>query len=975
MEPATLFDLPLTDEAALRVEAERLRAVIERADREVWDGGVLVEPASEGPPPAASGDGGAEASVPLRELDPELFAARVEVDRARLEFYLLPAARKKALATRHAERQREAPDDVSAELSESQRKAQKAERDQKSALAAAQRARTEAERLVAEERARLLGISGSQANSEGELVKAKQALKDRAERTLTFRRRVRELVADRTAVEGADALYDELRVYLRAARTELDAAIVANTAESGIDDSGPDRLGDLAADVDRSAIEASRKEIDEVAARLRETEAGLRRERAAQLYDDVRDLNADRLTLLPRLSPAKRSMVTGFGAGGFDQAGAELKQVTLVLRYHVMATRRWITGMAEPGSGRGASAVIIGAVAVKWLFALIAFVWWRRRGGPLIEQWRERILEEHRRERIVEPSRLYGALGFVQSTRGPVEWLLLVGALDWLLPSTAQGQLEVTLLTTVFLWTVGGALVVVVINTLAGGTELAGANRAPTQTAVVRLRSLRLIGRTVVGFGLILALSAKLVGPGTIYSWVFSLCWFAAIPLTLVVVRWWRSIIFARINATRKKKAFETWVVANQTGWKSFLAAGAAGAFLFGNGTYRAVRGWVGRFDLTRRALAYLFRRGLDRLAEEKTDLAFKDLPSEAFVALGPTTASNENVSGSASEQVKNVIERIEQVGGGVFAVVGERGGGKTSVLSQVREAYPDVVLVNCPETGLEGLRAALAKAVGADPAASFEDVLRPLNVENRDAAVLIDDAHLLIQPIMGGLAEFDRLIDVARHNSSSCAWFFAIDDVIWRFFERARGARPLFDEVIALDPWREEEIVKLLTARCEQAGVAPSFEHLLESLPADADEVDRTEALSRAAAGYYRLLWDYSAGNPGVALHMWRRSLGLGAEDKVCVKLFQAPDTRELEQLPDPTVFVLRAVIQLEPARPEDVARATMLRGSQVEDALRYGLARGYFAMAGDRYRVSWAWYRAVTRFLQRRHLLASRR
>ncbi|MCA9785567.1 MAG: hypothetical protein KC488_03355, partial [Candidatus Cloacimonetes bacterium] len=60
-------------------------------------------------------------------------------------------------------------------------------------------------------------------------------------------------------------------------------------------------------------------------------------------------------------------------------------------------------------------------------------------------------------------------------------------------------------------------------------------------------------------------------------------------------------------------------------------------------------------------------------------------------------------------------------------------------------------------------------------------------------------------------------------------------------------------------------------------------------------------------------------------------------------------------------------------PVRVEDVVRATMLGLSQVENALRYGLARGYFLREGERYRVSWAWFRAITRFLQRRHLLAS--
>jgi hypothetical protein len=92
-------------------------------------------------------------------------------------------------------------------------------------------------------------------------------------------------------------------------------------------------------------------------------------------------------------------------------------------------------------------------------------------------------------------------------------------------------------------------------------------------------------------------------------------------------------------------------------------------------------------------------------------------------------------------------------------------------------------------------------------------------------------------------------------------------------------------------------------------------------------------------------------------------------------VKIFQAPDTRELEKLPDPAVFVLRAIVQLECAAPDAVRRATNLSAPEVEDALRYGVTHEYLRKAEDRYFVTWNWFRAVTRFLQRRHLLKAHR
>jgi hypothetical protein len=313
-------------------------------------------------------------------------------------------------------------------------------------------------------------------------------------------------------------------------------------------------------------------------------------------------------------------------------------------------------------------------------------------------------------------------------------------------------------------------------------------------------------------------------------------------------------------------------VTAHQSGWQSLPAALSAGVVLFSRGALRVVRNWAGTFDITRRALSYMFRRGLDRLAEEKSKLTFAPLPDAQFDALSPEMPSRETVAGEADEEVEAVIERIQRRGGGVFAVVGERGGGKTTVLERVRKALSDTVMVDCPIAGLDGLQQALAAQLNADPKSDLEQCAGLLERSGRDPALLIDNAHRLIQPVMGGLAAFDRLVDVARRHSTECTWFFAVDEVVWRFFERARGSRPLFDEVITLTDWREEWIARLLIARSQQAGIEPSFQHLLEDLPLDADDIDRRESLGRTTAGFYRLLWDYSAGNPGVALHMWRR-------------------------------------------------------------------------------------------------------
>ena len=49
------------------------------------------------------------------------------------------------------------------------------------------------------------------------------------------------------------------------------------------------------------------------------------------------------------------------------------------------------------------------------------------------------------------------------------------------------------------------------------------------------------------------------------------------------------------------------------------------------------------------------------------------------------------------------------------------------------------------------------------------------------------------------------------------------------------------------------------------------------------------------------------------------------------------------------------------------------MIRLADVADALRYAASRGYIEERDGGYRVTWTWFRAITLFLQRKHLLAT--
>jgi len=84
-------------------------------------------------------------------------------------------------------------------------------------------------------------------------------------------------------------------------------------------------------------------------------------------------------------------------------------------------------------------------------------------------------------------------------------------------------------------------------------------------------------------------------------------------------------------------------------------------------------------------------------------------------------------------------------------------------------------------------------------------------------------------------------------------------------------------------------------------------------------------------------------------------------------------PDATQLERLPDSSLFVLRAVLQLAPTTVETLAQATRLLPEEVLQDLRFGKTHGFYEEQAGRVRSAWPWLRAVSRLLERRHLLGS--
>ncbi|HKO89900.1 MAG TPA: hypothetical protein VJU61_02035, partial [Polyangiaceae bacterium] len=726
-----------------------------------------------------------------------------------------------------------------------------------------QQGRTETERLVTEELARLLEVEQAQARLAAELDRRDALTRQRQDFTLGWQRRIRERkAAEAVGSPGLDALYDELLRTLRSARVELASALDAQIP--GVPEAGPDPLLGLAVAGGTAELSSVRARVEREAQRLALRAVRSGSDERTELAQQVDALNRERLGLLGFLSRDKRDRIMGFTPQGLDQARAELRHVRLLATYYRRAFREQLPTL---GDGEGEARRSIGQAAIfaaEVALVLAVFLVWRRLARLLLAARFAKARERSRRLRLSGAPPAERSLELLARVHSRVAWLILALVLFAILPPGLHAVRSIQALYTVVTWFLGGAVVVSLVNAVVGW----GLGQDDVARPL-RLRSLRFVGMVVIFFGITLTLSLRQLGQGTIHSWVSKLAWFAIVPVFLILVSWWRGQVFQRIAAQPAKSAVEAWILREHRGAQSFFAAMAGSLILFAGGSLRATRRWLVSFDLTRRGLAYLFRRELGKLAhgQAASEASLAPLDDATFERLGPASPSTQHIPTELEHVLSQRAHGIRAERGGVFAVVSERGMGKTTTLCRLRELVgaeglgTELIRIEAAQDPLSGLLGRLRARASLPDSATLEQVAAKLDSAGGPRALLVDDAQRLIRPVIGGLLDFDALMAAARQHSRRCTWVFAFNDALWPFLKRSRGVYPLFDEVMRIPAWREPEIAQLIQARSGEAHVTASFEHLLDELSTPADENGRQLALTERANGYYRLIWDHAAG------------------------------------------------------------------------------------------------------------------
>lgn len=677
-----------------------------------------------------------------------------------------------------------------------------------------------------------------------------------------------------------------------------------------------------------------------------------------ELFAQARVLYRLRVEALTQVSGRLHERVHGFGNIGRREFLDEIGYVALGAQWDVYTIVKQQEVLALEAIERDPIYVL--SKLLQIMFALLLFRWWRKRAPPHFDSGIAWFLKRRPRKR--SNLRAAGVLWYVQNVRGPLEWLALIGAAfeathQWL-PNFLK------LFWPIALWVLTARFVVLLINAIVKR----GAAGMRRDSSGIRLRSLRLVAFWVVLVGLGRGLASTLAGEAVIYAWVGSVGRALGVPLALILLVWWKPEVFYRMQQQRPQTSFSKGILDRSKGLESYGATIVGGLRLSWEGLRRWFLRRLAGFEEGRRALATFAHieavRTQDRLGEFEGAHPVAEKMKRRLVD-SPVASMNSY----ASPLMERLLKIIQEKRHFVTMIVGERGLGKTTLLERLaEEAEGDALIIDCPAGGVDAFIEWFAEVLGIQEQSpeAFEKALAARNT----SFIGIDNAHHLVRPYAGGHVDLDRLGKFTRSIGAGFTWLITIEGTTWQYVKRARVIQALQNEELLLPSWTEDQLTKLIDAKCESLGIKPDFSYLV--LPALYDEVTRSDRTEHNRAGYFRTLWTASEANPEVAVRFFADSLVVGKKGKLLVKLFDRRDNKELQRLHISVRLVLRFLAMSELATAEEIDRGLRLGPNIVEAALLLCELRGYTEQRHGRYRLTWPWFRSITQLLSRQNLLA---
>ncbi|TYK66688.1 AAA family ATPase [Colwellia echini] len=605
------------------------------------------------------------------------------------------------------------------------------------------------------------------------------------------------------------------------------------------------------------------------------------------------------------------------------------------------------------------------------LLILIGFRLSRKKLSTILTNLQKSVLTPRTQTRV----QVARFIWYINQTRAPLEWLLLIYVLVFKLDFLQIPLLD-DLIWSISFWSCFTLFVFKVLSTLISR----GKQALTKEISAKQIWALKL---SIFGFGVYMGvqdLTLLFIHEAAISSWVTSVLFLAGVPIYFFFIFAWKNNAFIFVRTERDASEWAKIIAQKPRGVRGFINGNICIAYCIYFAITKTFLQLISRLETGRRLTTELYRSRLIRDNEEFL-ASLTDQESLSIEQREHLVRDKSFVNESVCEKELIQIDELLAIGEkSHLAVISERGLGKTTFLSIIAEKHPTHILINCGAS-FDNIYYQLISELGLPvEQINKDDVVNTTNISTEEIVqamqakninvMLLDNVHYLMSPTAGGQKNIKRLLSLINDLRGQALWVMSFESNAWQLINALSISQGFFNRKVKLSPWSEENISNLLTQRSEIANILPTYEHLY--IPRQIVDIEEVNLTDRNRSGIYRMIWSYAEGNPAIAIREYAGAI-IKQKNAHFATLPISPDIKRLEGLDINTLLVLRVILQFGRADTSEIMENLRLNGLVVNSALATCLAQKFIEDADGGYQISWLWFRAITKFLDRQNLLSN--
>lgn len=247
--------------------------------------------------------------------------------------------------------------------------------------------------------------------------------------------------------------------------------------------------------------------------------------------------------------------------------------------------------------------------------------------------------------------------------------------------------------------------------------------------------------------------------------------------------------------------------------------------------------------------------------------------------------------------QAEKAINRQRSGYGGGIMLLGERNTGKTALSWRVAKKFTRsedrIFQIYPPVAGsiqIKELNRAFRHATSQQ--GNTDQIMRALPVES---VVIINDLEMWWERTADGMVVVQEIMRLIRDYGQKYLFIINTNAIAYHLINELSPVKDYFLTVIPYRPFTTEEIERLILLRHWSGGM----KFMLNNQEEDA-------LSSWKKVQFFNRFFDYSGGNPGVALGAWLTGIEKVSGKHVYLRYPQLPNTDALRHLPDDWIMVI---------------------------------------------------------------------